>query len=78
MSARSRIRIRSRLVLAGRVALAWLVLGSGGLRADDVNLVSGAHFEQAIGGRVRGQVQSESATEVAVRLARMSPRCRPS
>ena len=38
------------------------------LRADDVNLVTGAKFEQAIGGRVRGQVQSESPTEVVVQL----------
>lgn len=68
MSARFNIKIHSRLVLIGQVSLAWLILGSGGLRADDVNLVSGAHFEQAIGGRVRGQVQSESATEVAVAL----------
>src|SRR5262249_33069313 len=49
-------------------ALAWLILGCGAARADDVNLVSGAHLEQAIGGRVRGQGQSESATEVTVAL----------
>jgi tetratricopeptide (TPR) repeat protein len=49
------------------VAVALLLVG-GSVRADDVNLVPGAKFEQAIGGRVRGQVQSESATEVVVQL----------
>ena len=33
-----------------------------------MNLVTGATFKQAIGGRVRGQVQSESPTEVVVQL----------
>ena len=45
-----------------------LMLVCGKSFADDVNLVTGAKFEQAIGGRVRGQVQSESATEVVVQL----------
>jgi hypothetical protein len=45
-----------------------LLLAGGSVRADDVNLVNGAKFEQAIGGRVRGQVQSESATDVVVQL----------
>jgi tetratricopeptide (TPR) repeat protein len=49
-------------------ALAWLMLVCGGVSADDVNMVTGAKFEQAIGGRVRGQVQSESPTEVVVQL----------
>jgi tetratricopeptide (TPR) repeat protein len=49
-------------------ALACLILACGVLRADDVNMVTGAKFEQAIGGRVRGQVQSESPTEVVVQL----------
>ena len=35
---------------------------------DDVNLVPGTTFKQAIGGRVRGQVQSESPSEVVVVL----------
>jgi tetratricopeptide (TPR) repeat protein len=34
--------------------------------ADDVLLISGTSFKQAIGGHVRGQVQSESPTEVVV------------
>ncbi len=38
------------------------------LRADDVNLITGAKLEAASGGRVRGQVQSESPTEVVVQL----------
>ena len=45
-----------------------LVLTGRSGSADDVNLVPGAKFEQAIGGRVRGQVQSESATDVVVQL----------
>jgi tetratricopeptide (TPR) repeat protein len=36
--------------------------------ADDLNLIPGSKFKQAIGGRVRGQVQSESASEVTVLL----------
>ena len=36
--------------------------------ADDVNLVPGTTFKQAIGGRVKGQVQSESPSEVVVIL----------
>src|SRR5262249_36640488 len=32
------------------------------------NLIPGSTFKQAIGGRVRGQVQSESASEVTVLL----------
>jgi TolA-binding protein len=36
--------------------------------ADEVILVPGATVKQAIGGRVRGQVQSESPSEVVVRL----------
>lgn len=35
---------------------------------DEVALVSGTTVKQAIGGRVRGQVQSESPTEVVVKL----------
>jgi tetratricopeptide (TPR) repeat protein len=49
-------------------SLASLMLACGVLHADDVNMVTGAKFEQAIGGRVRGQVQSESPTEVVVQL----------
>jgi tetratricopeptide (TPR) repeat protein len=49
-------------------ALGCLIVACGELRADDVNLVTGAKFEQAIGGRVRGQVQSESPSEVVVQL----------
>jgi tetratricopeptide (TPR) repeat protein len=36
--------------------------------ADEVVLVPGAAVKQAVGGRVRGTVQSESASEVVVRL----------
>src|SRR5438874_2100224 len=48
-------------------ALAVLV-ASALLRGDEVTLIPGTTFKQAIGGRVRGQVQSESPTEVVVAL----------
>ena len=58
---------RLRLVLAAVVAVA--VVGAPALvRADDVSLVPGTTVKQAIGGRVRGKVQSESPTEVVVTL----------
>src|SRR5262245_11922319 len=38
------------------------------LRADEVTLIQGTTFKQAIGGRVRGNVQSETPTEVVVTL----------
>jgi tetratricopeptide (TPR) repeat protein len=37
-------------------------------RADEVSLIRGTTVKQAIGGRVLGQVQSESPTEVVVQL----------
>ena len=39
---------------------------TGMLRGDEVRLIPGTTVKQAIGGVVRGQVQSESATEVVV------------
>ncbi len=45
-----------------------LILSLGWALADEVVLVPGATVKQAIGGRVRGQVQSESPTEVVVAL----------
>src|SRR4051812_23372253 len=50
---------------------ALLVLGSWAA-ADDVTLVPGSTVKQAISGRVRGQVQSESSTEVVVKLGATS------
>ena len=41
-------------------------------RGDDVNLIPGSTFKQAIGGRVKGQVQSESPSEVVVLLGATS------
>jgi tetratricopeptide (TPR) repeat protein len=67
MEIRLRAAFRSRFTrwaAAGALALA----SSSALRADDVNLISGTTFKQAIGGRVRGQVQSESPGEVVVQL----------
>jgi tetratricopeptide (TPR) repeat protein len=37
-------------------------------QADEVVLIPGTTLKQAIGGRVRGQIQSESPTEVVVKL----------
>src|SRR5271156_872334 len=53
----------SGLMVAG-LAIAWCEVS----KADDVSLVPGATFKQAIGGRVKGQVQSESPSEVVVLL----------
>jgi tetratricopeptide (TPR) repeat protein len=58
---------RSLLVFAALSAAA--MLGSPAvLHADDVSLIPGNTVKQAIGGRVRGTVQSESPTEVVVIL----------
>jgi tetratricopeptide (TPR) repeat protein len=57
-----------RLAQLARAVAILLIFTGGSLHADDVNLVQGAKFEKAIGGRVRGQVQSESAKEVVVQL----------
>src|SRR5262245_23784976 len=54
--------IRTLLVAVGAV------VPTAALRGDEVTLISGATVRQAIGGRVRGQVQSESPTEVVVLL----------
>jgi TolA-binding protein len=52
------------IVVSGVLALAW----SGVVKADDVSLIPGTVFKQAIGGKVKGQVQSESPSEVVVVL----------
>jgi tetratricopeptide (TPR) repeat protein len=65
----NRLRVPAGSGLAVKMLAATLVFASGGvLRADDVNLVPGAKINQAIGGRVKGQVQSESPSEVVVQL----------
>ena len=46
----------------------WPLAWCGVVKADDVSLVPGTIFKQAIGGRVKGQVQSESPSEVVVLL----------
>jgi tetratricopeptide (TPR) repeat protein len=54
---------------SGKLAAVLLgFLWCGWAHGDDVNLITGTTFKQAIGGRVRGQVQSESPTEVVVQL----------
>lgn len=53
-----------RLLPAGSLLLAWTVSAA----ADDVVLVPNATVKNAAGGRVRGTVDSESATEVVVKL----------
>lgn len=60
-------RSRLRLGLAASVAAA-IVVWAGMLRADDVSLIPGATVKQAIGGRVRGTVKSETPSEVVVTL----------
>src|SRR5579875_2133518 len=59
---------RSRPVRAAVFAAALALGLPSYLRADDVSLVQGTTVKQAIGGRVRGTVQSESPTEVVVTL----------
>ncbi len=59
---------RASTVLAVVVSAAVVVFGGGYAGADDVNLVPGAKINAATGGRVRGQVTSESPTEVVVQL----------
>lgn len=49
------------LTLAMALSVGWAL-------ADEVVLVPGASIKQAIGGRVRGQIQSESPGEVVVKL----------
>ncbi len=56
-----------RAVVTATVAVA-VVVCCALLRGDEVSLIPGTTFKQAIGGRVRGQVQSESPTEVVVVL----------
>jgi tetratricopeptide (TPR) repeat protein len=52
-----------------RLTVAPLVLAlTGTALADEVVLVAGATVKGAVGGRVRGQIQSESAAEVVVKL----------
>jgi tetratricopeptide (TPR) repeat protein len=45
-----------------------VVVTSAVIRGDEVLLIPGTTFKQAIGGKVLGQVQSESPTEVVVKL----------
>jgi tetratricopeptide (TPR) repeat protein len=64
-----RLAIRADSALFFKLMTAFLALGwCGWARGDDVYLISGTTFKQAIGGRVRGQVQSESPSEVVVLL----------
>jgi tetratricopeptide (TPR) repeat protein len=65
----NRFRKPSFAVVISRVLSAALALaGCGVVNADDVSLIPGATFKQAIGGKVKGQVQSESPSEVVVLL----------
>ncbi|MFO0909377.1 MAG: tetratricopeptide repeat protein [Isosphaeraceae bacterium] len=52
-----------------RIAFLALVTTIGSLaRADEVVLISGSTVKGAVGGRVRGQIQAESASEISVKL----------
>jgi TolA-binding protein len=53
-------------------AFLTLALTVGPALADDVQLVPGASVKQAISGRVRGQIQSESPGEVVVKLGNIT------
>src|SRR3954452_6774195 len=57
-------------MLTRRITLSCAVVAglASWAHADDVTVVAGSTVKQAIGGRVRGQVQSESASEVVVKL----------
>jgi TolA-binding protein len=59
---------RRRVVVSGLLVAGLAVAWSEKSKADDVSLVPGANVKQAIGGRVKGQVQSESPSEVVVLL----------
>ena len=71
MSKTSARRGLCRPFLAAIVAAA-VVSPSSWLRADDVALVPGANIKQAIGGRVRGTIKTETPTEVVVTLGASS------
>ena len=68
MARRLTIPARSELAVKLMAAVVVIWRGAAWACADDVNLVPGTTFKQAIGGRVRGQVQSESPSEVVVVL----------
>lgn len=51
------------------MALALLALAAASsARADEIVLVTGSNVKGAVSGRVRGQIQTESPTEIVVRL----------
>jgi tetratricopeptide (TPR) repeat protein len=68
MASRIAVPVHARSFMRLTVAIAGMAVSSAAAFGDDVNLISGATFKQAIGGRVRGQVQSESPNEVVVQL----------
>ena len=59
------VRVKAAIKLTITVAALGLYTHA---RGDDVSLIPGTSFKQAIGGRVKGQVQSESPSEVVVAL----------
>jgi tetratricopeptide (TPR) repeat protein len=67
MSARMAVPVRWVLALVF-VAAVMVIVANDSARADDVTLISGSTFKSATGGHVRGQVQSESPSEVVVLL----------
>lgn len=50
------------------LALALLLLSGPAATADEVALIPGTTVKRAVGGSVRGQIQSETAAEVVVKL----------
>lgn len=65
-------RVHRRLSPAFLAFAATVSLTSSRLVADEITLVPGAAIKQAIGGRVRGDVESESPTEVVVKVGATS------
>ena len=55
-----------RILSAGSLALA--IVTSASVWADDITLVPGSNVKGAVGGHVRGDIQSESAKDVSVKL----------
>ncbi len=61
-------RFRIEVGFACLIVVGGALSGNPSARADDVSLVPGAAIKQAIGGKVRGQILSESSAEVVVQV----------
>src|SRR5262249_15612583 len=68
MMTTGRARKPALAILCTLLAALSTLAGLGSVDADEVTLLAGANVKGAIGGRVRGAIQSESASEVLVQL----------